>query len=111
MSRIFTTIKENQSEVLDAGKFPLDALPEPMNKLAQSLADVHQIDVALPGMAALATLSGAIGKSVTVNGATNGQTTHCNLFIIAGAPKSYGKGSAAAMANPIIEASKERGSA
>ncbi len=113
MSRIFTTIEEpkpaaDQGDHLDAGPFPLDALPDVMRRVAESLADVHQISVELPGMAALATLSGAIGKSVTVSGAVNGRDTHCNLFVIAGAPKSYGKGAASMSAKPILDASAER---
>jgi len=112
MSRAFTTIEEpkqqpDHGDLLEPGTFPLDALPEGMRTVAASLADVHQIDVALPAMAALATLSGAIGKSVTVSGAVNGRDTHCNLFIIAGAPKSYGKGAASTAAKPIVEASAD----
>jgi hypothetical protein len=112
MSRTFTTIEEprqqlDNSELIEPGEFPLDALPGAMRTLAASLSDVHQIDVALPAMAALATLSGAIGKSVTVSGAVNGRDTHCNLFIIAGAPKSYGKGAASTAAKPIVDASAE----
>jgi len=112
MSRVFTTIEEpkqqlDHSELLEPGEFPLDALPGAMRTLAASLSDVHQIDVALPAMASLATLSGAIGKSVTVSGAVNGRDTHCNLFIIAGAPKSYGKGAASGAAKPIVDASAD----
>lgn len=97
-----------QGDQLEPGAFPLDALPGAMRTVAESLADVHQIDVALPAMAALATLSGGIGKSVTISGAVNGRDTHCNLFVIAGAPKSYGKGAASTAAKPIVEASAER---
>jgi hypothetical protein len=111
MSRIFTTIEgpelKPEHDELEPGAFPVDALPEKMRRIAESLADVHQIDVALPGMAALATLSGAIGKSVTIMGATNGRDTHCNLYVVAGAPKSYGKGAASAAVQPIIDASAE----
>ncbi len=92
---------------LEPGAFPLDALPDAMRTVAESLADVHQIDVALPAMATLATLSGAIGKSVTVSGAVNGRNTYCNLFIIAGAPKSYGKGASSKSAQPMLDASEE----
>lgn len=112
MSRIFTTIEtkpaEDHGDHLEAGPFPIDALPPVMRRVAESLADVHQISVELPAMAALATLSGSIGKSVTVSDAVNGRDTHCNLYIVAGAPKSYGKGAASHAVQPIIEASAER---
>lgn len=112
MSRIFTTIEtpkpaEDHGEHLEAGPFPIDALPDVMRRVAESLADVHQISVELPAMAALATLSGSIGKSVTVTGAVNGRDTHCNLYIVSGAPKSFGKGAASHTVQPIIEASAE----
>lgn len=111
MNRIFTTIeipKPDHSEQMDAGPFPIDAFPPVMRCVAESLAEVHKIDVALPAMSALATLSGSIGKSVTVSGVVNGRTTHCNLYVVAGAPKSYGKGAASEAVKPIIEASAER---
>ena len=110
MSRVFTTIetqRPDHGDQLDAGPFPIDALPPVMRDIAESLAEVHQIDVALPGMAAVATLSGAIGKSVKVTGAANGRDTPCNVFIIAGAPKSYGKGASSHAVQPILDASKE----
>jgi len=111
MSRIFTTIEgpelKPEHDEHEPGPFPLEALPETMRRIAVSVADVNQIDVALPGMAALATLSGAVGKSVRVSGAVNGKETHLNLFVVAGAPKSYGKGSASAVARPLTDSSRE----
>jgi hypothetical protein len=113
MSRVFTTIEtlkpaEDHGDQLDAGAFPIDALPPVMRDIAENLADVHRLDVALPSMAAVAALSGAIGKSVKITGAANGRDTPCNVFIIAGAPKSYGKGASSHAVQPILDASKER---
>ena len=94
-------------EWLEGGEFPTEALPSVIKDIAESLASVNQIDVALPAMAAIATLSGAIGKSVMVHDASPGWKTPCNLYVIAGAPKSYGKGASGSVTKPLLDASLE----
>ena len=47
---------------VEPGAFPLDALAGVQRRIVEETADVHRIDAALPGMAAVATLAGAIGK-------------------------------------------------
>jgi len=95
-----------EADPLEAGAFPIDALPAVMRNIAANIADVHQIDVALPAMAALATLAGAVGKSVIVDGAVNGWKTPVNLYVVAAAPKSFGKGAAGIVAKPLSDATK-----
>ena len=87
--------------------FPLDALNPIMREIAQQSAAVYQIKPELPGMAAVAVLAGATGKAVVVSGAVSGRETHCNVYVVAGAPKSYGKNAAASIASPLLEASSE----
>ncbi len=87
--------------------FPVEALPLVIKELVQDLAAVHQIDPALPAMAALGTLSGAIGRSVVVGGAYKEKQTYCNLYILVGAPPSYGKSVAADIAEPLKKASDD----
>jgi hypothetical protein len=95
------------SESLQAGLFPLDALNPVMREIAEQSADVYQIKCELPGMAGIAVMAGAIGKGIVIQGAVSGRETHCNLYVIPGAPKSYGKNAAATMAAPLRDASNE----
>lgn len=95
------------SPTFEPGGFPLDALGETQRRIVESTSEVFQIAPELPGMASIATMAAAIGKSYVVQDATNGRETHCNLYVIAGAPKSYGKGACAVIAGPLIAASSE----
>ncbi len=90
----------------EPGPFPIDALNPVQRQIAWETADVHQIDPALPGMATIATLAAAVGKGHVVQGAVNGRTTYCNLFVLAGAPKSYGKNAASSITEPLVQASR-----
>lgn len=93
--------------LITPGPFPVEDLNPVQRAVAEETAQVHQIDVALPAMAALATVAGAIGKGHVIQGAVNGRVTHCNIFLLAGATKSYGKNAASSIAAPIIYASRE----
>ena len=95
------------NEAPEPGLFPLNALNPVMREIAEQSADVYQIKPELAGMAAIATHAGAIGKGFVVKGAVSGRDTHCNLYVIPGAPKSYGKNAAATMAAPLRDASNE----
>jgi hypothetical protein len=92
---------------LDPGQFPLHALNRTMRRIVEEIVEVHQVAPELPGMTATATLAGALGKGWACVEAVNQRNTYGNLFVIAAAPKSYGKGACAEIARPIIEASKE----
>lgn len=98
---------EAADETDDSIDLPLDALPQVIRELATSCAEVYQVDVALPAVAALTILSAALGKSVVCAGATNGRVTPSNLFNLIVAPPSYGKGVAGVVARPLLDASKE----
>jgi len=100
---------EKSDQTPEPGEFPLDALNPTMRTIVEESAETYQIDPALPAMAGVATLAGTIGKRLVVTGATSGRRTHLNLYVVAGAPKSYGKNAAAIMAQPLRDASNEIG--
>ncbi len=52
-------------------------------------------------------MAGALGKSCELVGAVNGKTCFGNVYVIAAAPKSTGKGAASSIASPLITASGE----
>lgn len=58
-------------------------------------------------MAAVATLAGALGKGWHCVGAVNGRATFGNLFVVAGANQSGGKGASDDIVRPLIAASDE----
>lgn len=91
--------------------FPLHTLNVTMRAIAEATAEVHQIPIELPAMAAVATMAGALGKSCELVGAVNGKTSFGNIYVIAGAPKSTGKGAASHVASPLLVASQEMGRA
>ncbi len=97
--------KQPVQRVPDPGAFPLEALNVVERSIVESAAEVYQIKAELPGMAAVATLAGAAGKSCIVHDAVNGRETYLNVYVLAGAPKSYGKGANAIITRPLIDAS------
>ena len=101
------TTSQLPNEAPKPGLFPLDALNPVMRALAVESSDVYQIKPELPGMAAIAVVAGATGKGFVITGAVSGRQTYCNVYIIPGAPKSYGKNAAATMAAPLRDASNE----
>jgi hypothetical protein len=104
---IKTDTSQLQTEGLEPGLFPLEALNPVMREIVGQSAEVYQIEPELPAMAGVATLAGAMGKDFVVTGAVSGRETHCNVYVIPGAPKSYGKNAAATMAAPLRDASNE----
>ena len=72
--------------------FPVAAFPELLREIGTNMADVYQTPACLPLMAALATLSGAVGKSVQVTGAFKDKATRLNLFVLLIAERGSGKG-------------------
>jgi hypothetical protein len=90
-------------------EFPIDALPPAARDAAATVADVHNVPVQMPAMCALATLSGAMGRTWAFTGAAkDGQETHGNIYVAIGAPIGTGKGTAAIMARPLVEFSQQR---
>ncbi|MGH6830740.1 MAG: DUF3987 domain-containing protein, partial [Methylocella sp.] len=90
---------------LQPGPFPIDALNETQKRIAEAVANVHQLPIELAAMPALAVTGAALGKTWKLTGAVNGRDNFGNLYIIPGAPKSAGKGAAAQLAEPIVQAS------
>ena len=86
---------------------PLDALPQVMQSLATSCAEVYQVEPTLPAVAALTILSAAIGNTVSCAGAVNGRMTPCNLMSVIVAPSGYGKGVIGIVGKPLTDASAE----
>src|SRR6516165_10004633 len=91
----------------ESGEFPIDALAPVMRRIAEETADTYQVDIAVPAMAAIATIAACPGKAVTLTGAASGRITHANVYVIAGAPKSYGKNGAGTILTPLINASRK----
>ena len=97
-----------QGASLEPGEFPIHALSPAMRAIVEEVAEVHRVPVALPAMCAVGVVSGALGNAFTLVGAVNGKESHGNIYIIAAAPKSSGKGSVAgALVRPLLEASAE----
>ncbi len=101
------TNDEHDQATVEPGSFPIEALSAVEQTIVRETAEVHQIDQALPGIAAVATLAAAIGTAYTVHGAVNVKDTPLNLYVFAGAPKSYGKGAASSVTRPLLDASTE----
>ena len=89
--------------------FPLDALNETQRRIVESVADVHQLPIELAALPALAVTAAALGKTWKLAGAVNGRENFANIYVLAFAPKSSGKGAAAQLTKPIVEASARLG--
>ena len=87
------------------GPFPVEALNPVQKELVAEVAEQNQLAVELPAMVSLATIAAAAGKGWVGFGLASGKATYSNLYVVVGAPKSYGKGSMIEIVNPIIEAS------
>ena len=97
---------EDQDD-LEPGPFPIHALCPVMRRIAEESALVHAIPVELPGMEAVVTVAGALGKGWHCVGAVNGRVTFGNLYVLAGANQSGGKGASDVIVRPLIDASDE----
>jgi hypothetical protein len=101
-------VKDDEDDLLlQSGDFPLDALNSVQRLIAKENTATYQINPALPAMTSVATLSAAIGKHPVVINAVGGRTMHLNLYVTAGAPKSYGKHAASNIVDPLRDASNE----
>ncbi|MCC6356957.1 MAG: DUF3987 domain-containing protein [Verrucomicrobiae bacterium] len=101
-------VRAGESDVPEPGPFPVEHLAPAQRAIVEATAEVYGIDPALPGMASLAAIAAVPGKCLRVTGAVSGRDTPCNLFVIAGAPKSYGKNGAATVVKPLLDASDRR---
>lgn len=87
--------------------FPIHALNPLMRDIVKETARVHQIPIELPAMAAIATVSGALGKAFILTDAVNGKESYGNLYTVIAAPKSTGKGAASIITKPLLAASEK----
>jgi hypothetical protein len=100
-------IDECEDRATEPGSFPIDALTTTTRIISEEIAKTYLVDTALPAMAGIAVIGGAVGKSVAVIDATSGRRTPLNVFVTPAAPKSYGKNAAAIMVRPLLNASAE----
>lgn len=91
----------------DPGPFPIHALNQVMRQIVEETAKVRRVAVELPGMTAIATFAGSLGKGWKCVGAVNGCETYGNIYVVIGAGHSYGKGVATAIIRPLLTASDE----
>lgn len=111
-SRIFDPLPPAPADTatpdLQPGKFPIHALNPVMRSMVDNVAEVHRVPVELPAMSAVGITSGALGNAFTLAGAVDGKECYGNVFVIAAAPKSSGKGSVAnTLVRPLLDASAE----
>ena len=86
--------------------FPLDALNNAQRRAVLAVSRTYQQDPALAGMVSLGGLSGAIGRSFMVQGASS-HSTYANVFVVCAAERSYGKGSSSAILSAIVQRNSE----
>jgi hypothetical protein len=88
--------------------FPIVDFPPLLRTVAENMAEVYQTPVCLPAMSALAVLSGAVGKSVVIQGGYKDKLTRLNLYVIAVAERGCGKGNVGeTLCGPLSRRSKE----
>jgi hypothetical protein len=92
----------------EAGPFPADALPPTVRALVEGLADLHQMPIELPGMAALAVVAGACGKGWKLTGAVQGKSNFANIYIFPVAERGIGKGCLSILPEPFFAESRDR---
>jgi len=86
--------------------FPLDALNAAQRRAVLAVSKTYQQDPALSGMVSLAGLAGAIGRGFKVQGASS-HATYANVFVIAAAERSYGKGSSSSVLAALVRRNNE----
>lgn len=99
--------RADDHEAMQPGPFPVGALNATMRAIAEETATVHDIPIELPAMATVGTMAGALGKSRELVGAVNGRSSFGNLYVIAAAPKSTGKGATGGITSPLTAASAD----
>ena len=90
-------------DAFTAPDFPLDALTPVARAIVADIADIADVDSALPGATALAVIAAAIGKGAFAVGATRdlSKRTPANLLVVASAPPSYGKNANEPLLEPL----------
>ncbi len=93
-SRVLPYLKHSTFDLSagDPDQFPIAAFPQIPRTVAENMAQVYQTPICLSAMTALAVLSGAVGKTVTVRGGYKDKATCLNLYVIPVAERGSGKG-------------------
>lgn len=99
----FHPVKASNQKEEDTIPFPLEALNISQRRAVQAIAATFQQEPSLSGMSSLAGLAGAMGRAWKVTGASN-LDAYGNLYLIAAAAPSYGKGAS----SEILRAIKQR---
>lgn len=107
-AKTFDATAARQSAINDDGPFPVDALNGPMRAIVEAISTAHRLPVGLPAVTALVAASAALGKSVCVQDAVIGLTTHVNIYAILGAETGGGKGLTTQILRPFSKLSHER---
>ena len=70
--------------------FPVDALPQVLKDLSQSLAEVHGVPPEFPAAVAMTVVGAAVGRGLRLN-TVRGMTTYANLYVLVGMRSGLGK--------------------
>ena len=70
--------------------FPVDALPQVLKDLSQSLAEVHGVPPEFPAAVAMTVVGAAVGRGLRLN-TVRGLSTYANLYVLVGMPSGWGK--------------------
>lgn len=98
---------ESLAEGIEDKPFPIEAFPDVVREVAESLAGVYRVPPCLPSLTALAVLSGAIGTAVEVFGADHRGSSRLNIYVVQGAERGCGKsGTVGELMRPLTDAGK-----
>ena len=104
-SRITTLSKVEPESVPPWGTVseepPLESLPAFVQEYVQAVSLGHSIPVQVPVLAALGTLSGAMGKGWRLSGVVPNKSNYGNLYIVGSLPPSTGKNSVEGVVAPL----------
>lgn len=87
--------------------FPIEALPSPAKELAMSISATKGVPVQLPAMTALSACAVCMGNDYSAVGAVEGYASYANLYIMAVAESSTGKGASDSIISPIQDHERE----
>ena len=95
---------DRTESVLQHG-FPIDSLPDVARQMAQEVAEVYKVPIAMAGMSTLAVLSAACRDSYKMINAVAGYEQFGNIFVVIGANSGLGKSSLRKVVSPLLESS------
>jgi len=107
------TFSESQPEAVRpwgtmSDELPLASLPEFVQEYVKVMSQGHSVPVEVMALAAIGTLSGAMGKGWRLSGVVPNKSNFGNLYIVASLPPSSGKNSVEAVVAPLRHFEKRR---